>query len=177
MHATLLANNSQHCWISQCASVCTPCCRLFRVVGSCCAKFETSQTFKPTTPQHSYFFCDRWSIVQQCWIRLHSLPTLLGTRTCITHGLQSLMGCILPMMHCRSEHFWELLQPFAQCWELLHLFALSWKHITEHSKTSKWVLKLQFLTLRQDHKDPFTFMSETHLNLPSPTPPPLTQHF
>ena len=38
----------------------------------------------------------------------------------------------------------------------------------EHSKTSKWVLKLQFLTLRQDHKDPFTFMSETHLNPPSP---------
>ena len=90
---------------------------------------------------------------------------------CITHGLQSLMGCILPMMHCRSQHCWELLHPFAQCWELLHLFALSWTHITEHSKTSKWVLKLQFLTLRQDHKDPFTFMSETHLNPPSPPPP------
>ena len=23
------------------------------------------------------------------------------------------MGCILPMMHCRSQHYWELLHPFA----------------------------------------------------------------
>ena len=31
------------------------------------------------------------------------LPTLIaqGPRTQITHGLQSLMGCILPTMHCR----------------------------------------------------------------------------
>ena len=27
------------------ASVCTPCCMLWHVVGSCCAKFETGQTF------------------------------------------------------------------------------------------------------------------------------------
>ena len=27
------------------ASVCTPCCRLLRVVGSCCAKFHTGQKF------------------------------------------------------------------------------------------------------------------------------------
>ena len=27
------------------ASVLTPCCFLLRVVGSCCAKFETGQTF------------------------------------------------------------------------------------------------------------------------------------
>ena len=47
----------------------------------------------------------------------------------------------------------------------------------EHSKTSKWVLKLQFLTLRQDHKDPFTFMSETHLNPPSPNPRLLNPRF
>ena len=25
--------------------------------------------------------------------------------TCITHGLQSLTGCTLPMMHCRSQHW------------------------------------------------------------------------
>ena len=31
----------------------------------------------------------------------------------ITHGLQSLMACILPTIHCRSTN----------CWELLHLFA------------------------------------------------------
>ena len=27
------------------ASVCTLCCMFLRVVGSCCAKFESSQTF------------------------------------------------------------------------------------------------------------------------------------
>ena len=42
-----------------------------------------------------------------------ALPTLMGPRTLITHGLQRLMGCILPTMHCRSQHCWELLLPFA----------------------------------------------------------------
>ena len=65
--------------------------KLLDVVACCCAKFETSQTFHPTTPS-------------QCWIRCHAL---------ITHGLQRLMGCILPTMHCRSQHCWELLHPFA----------------------------------------------------------------
>ena len=41
------------------------------------------------------------------------LPTLLGPRTLIMHGLQRLTGCILPTMHCRSQHCWELLHPFA----------------------------------------------------------------
>ena len=40
----LLANNSQHCWMLHVASVYTPCCMLLRVVGSCCAKFETGQS-------------------------------------------------------------------------------------------------------------------------------------
>ena len=43
--ATLLANNSQQCWMLHVASVCTPCCMLLRVVGSCCVKFEIGQTF------------------------------------------------------------------------------------------------------------------------------------
>ena len=30
---TLLANNSQHCWMLHVASVCTPCCMLLNVVG------------------------------------------------------------------------------------------------------------------------------------------------
>jgi len=51
---------------------------LLQVVACYCAKFETSQTFKPTTPQHSYLFRDRWSIAQQCWIRLHSLSNIVG---------------------------------------------------------------------------------------------------
>ena len=58
-------------------------------------------------------FRDRRSVAQQCWIRLHSSSNIVGPRTLITHGLQRLMGCILPTMHCRSQHCWELLHPFA----------------------------------------------------------------
>ena len=43
--ATCLANNSQHFWMLYVVSVFTPRCILMRVVGSCCAKFETGQTF------------------------------------------------------------------------------------------------------------------------------------
>ena len=94
--ATLLTNNSQHCWIFQVASVCTPCCMLLDVVACFCAKFETGQTFQPTTSYISF------------------VATLLGPRTLNTHGLQRLIGCILPAMHCRSQHCWELLRPFAR---------------------------------------------------------------
>ena len=51
---TLLANNFQHCWMLHVASVCTPCCMLLYVVGSCCAKSETSQTYEPTPPNISF---------------------------------------------------------------------------------------------------------------------------
>ena len=117
------------------ASVCTPCCMLLDVAACCCAKFETGQTFQPTTPT-ILLFRDRRSVAQQCWIRLHSSSNIVGA-THITHGLQRLMGCILPTMHCRSQHCWELLHPFAHHrqharsnnsqhrWELLRPFARS----------------------------------------------------
>ena len=75
--ATLLANNPQHCWMLHVASVCTPCCLLLHVVACCSAKFETVQNFEPTTPKIS-FFCDRRSVAQQCWIRLHSSYNIVG---------------------------------------------------------------------------------------------------
>ena len=49
--ATLLANNSQHCWMLHVASVYTP-------------------TF--------LLFLDRRSVAQQCWIRLHSSSNNVG---------------------------------------------------------------------------------------------------
>ena len=52
--ATLLTKNSQHCWMLHVASVCSPCCMLLDVVACCCAKFETGQTFQPTTPNISF---------------------------------------------------------------------------------------------------------------------------
>ena len=41
----MLASNFQHCWMLHFVSFGTSCCMLLRVVGSCCAKFETGQTF------------------------------------------------------------------------------------------------------------------------------------
>ena len=81
--ATLLANNSQHCWMLHVASVCTTCCMLLDVVACCCAKFETGQTFQPTTPNISFV---PWSpkrsatmldpfaqLFQHCWGHARSL--------------------------------------------------------------------------------------------------------
>ena len=81
--ATLLANNSQHCWMLHVAFVCTPCCMLLDVVACCCAKFETGQTFQPTTPNISFV---PWSprrsatmldpfaqLFQHCWGHARSL--------------------------------------------------------------------------------------------------------
>ena len=71
-------------------------------------------------------FRDSRSVAQQCWT---ALPILLGPRTLITHGLQRLMGCILPMMHCRSQHCWELLYPFAHhCQHARNNFQHCWRN-------------------------------------------------
>ena len=80
--ATLLTNNSQYCWMLHVASVCTPCYMLLDVVACCCVKFETGQTFQPTTPKISFV---PWSLkrsttmldsfaqlFQHCWG--HSRP-------------------------------------------------------------------------------------------------------
>ena len=64
-------------------SVCPPCCMLLDVVACCCGKFETSQTFQPTTPNSSFV---PWSpkrsatmldpfaqLFQHCWGHARSL--------------------------------------------------------------------------------------------------------
>ena len=104
--ATLLANNSQHCWMLHVASVYTPCCMLLRVVDR--------SNFSANNSQH--FFC---SVIAEAYCNnvgsvCTTLPILLGPHTPITHGLQRLLGCIIPTMHCRCQHCWELLHPFAQ---------------------------------------------------------------
>ena len=89
-------------------------------VACCCVLLGVfAQSLKPVKilsqqlPTFRFFSVSR-GVAQQCWIQLHSswLPTLLGPCMRITHALQSLMGCILPMLHCRSQHCWELLHPF-----------------------------------------------------------------
>ena len=44
---------------------CTPCCMSLCVVGICCAKFETGQTFRSVRNGHNNS--------QQCWVRLHEV--------------------------------------------------------------------------------------------------------
>ena len=95
------------------ASVCTPCCMLLDLVCLLLSKVWNRSNFSANNSQH--FFCSviaealRNNVGSVCT----ALPTLLGPLTLITHGLQRLMGCILPTMHRRSQHCWELLHPFA----------------------------------------------------------------
>ena len=55
-----------------------------RVVGNCCSKFETSQTFESTNPNS--LFCDHRSVAQQYWSRLDSSSNIVEPRTCITNS-------------------------------------------------------------------------------------------
>ena len=109
----LLANNSQHCWMLHVPSVCTPCCMLLDIVASCCAKFETAQTFQPTTPNISFV---PWSpkrsatmldpfaqLFQRCWGHARSLRMVYKD-----YGLYP--------SHDALQHCWELLNPFAHHW-------------------------------------------------------------
>ena len=86
--ATLLANYSRHCGMLHVASVSHPvvCCYMFlRVIGSCCAKVESGQTFGPATP-NILLFRDRRSVgPKNVGSVCTALPTLLGPRTRISH--------------------------------------------------------------------------------------------
>ena len=121
-------------------SICTPCCILLSVIGSGCAKFETGQTFEPTTPNISFVLYLQ-SVTRKYWIRLHSSSNIVGATHAPKMAVEVLWGCIPSIMHCRSQHFWELFHPFShhyntdattvfvllaqQCWELLRPFARS----------------------------------------------------
>ena len=61
--ATLLANNSQYCWMLHVASVCTPCCMLLGVVASACAPLPTRTQQLPTL------------LAQQCWVAASACKT------------------------------------------------------------------------------------------------------
>ena len=101
MDATLMTNNSQHCWMLHAASVCphsVACCwMLLRVVAR---SLKPVKLFSQQLPTF-LLFRDQRSVAQQCWIRF---AQLFQHRRLITHGLQRLMGCILPKKHYRSQH-------------------------------------------------------------------------
>ena len=86
------------------------CWMLLRVVAQ---SLKPVKLFSQQLPTF-LLFRDHRSVAQQCVGSVcTALPTLLEPRMLNTHGLQRLMGCILPTMHCRSQTCWELLHPFA----------------------------------------------------------------
>ena len=134
-----MANNFQHCWTLHAGSVYTPSWMLLHVIGSisCRTKFQIGQTFEPINPN-----------IFVPWSQKHSTTTLnpfvqlfpycWRPCTCITHGLQSFIGSILPMMHCRSQHrIWS-------CWICSYIAANT-------DTTTPLCMKLKVLDLLQGH--------------------------
>ena len=100
--ATLLTNNSQHCWMLHVASVCTPCCMFLDVAQS----LKPVKLFSQQLPTF-LLFRDRRSVAQQCWIRLHSFSNIAGATHAHyawftkTYGLHSSHDAL------QSQHCWE----------------------------------------------------------------------
>ena len=143
--ATLLANNSQHCWMLHVASVCTP----------CCMSLDVAQSLKPVKLFSQQFptfllFRDRRSVAQQCWIRLHSSSNTVGATHAYyawftkTYGLcpsddalqvPTLLGVVASVctpLPTRTQQLATLLAQ--QCWELLRPFARGFKNASRLSK-------------------------------------------
>ena len=126
--ATLLTNNSQHCWMLHVASVCTPCCMLLDVVVRSLKPVKLFSQQLPTL----LLFRDRRSVAQQCWIRLHSSSSNVGATHAHDAWFTRTYGWY--PSHDVLHHCWELLhlavcRPLPrrtqQCWELLRPFARS----------------------------------------------------
>ena len=100
---------TQPCWMLHVAFVCTPCCMLLDVVAESLKPIKLFSQQLPTF----LLFGDRRSVVQHCWIRLQSSSNIVGAKHA-NYTWFTLVGCILPTMHCRSQHCWEWLRPFAR---------------------------------------------------------------
>ena len=120
--ATLLANNSQHCWMLHVPSV------------------KPVKLFSQQLPTF-LLFLDRRSVAQQCWIRLQSSSNIVGPTHAYyawftkTYGLYSshdalqvpnLLGVVASVcipLPTRTQQLPTLLAQ--QCWESLRPFARS----------------------------------------------------
>ena len=122
------------------ASVCTPHCMLLDAVTCCCAKFETRQTFQPTTPNISFV---PWSpkrsatmldpfaqLFQHCWGHARLLcmvykdlwvvsfprctagPNIVGSCWSVCSPLPRRTQQLPTLL---AQQCWELLRPFARC--------------------------------------------------------------
>ena len=140
---TLLANNSQHCRMLHVASFANNvecCCMLLRVVGSCSAKFETGQTFGPTTARPNISFVPWSPMLDQCWINVGSiftpLPTLLLLATHAHYTRIQRIRLLRPshdalqvpsLLGVTASLCTPLPKRTQQCWKLLCPFASSFK--------------------------------------------------
>ena len=70
----IVGQHAQQCWMLHVASVCTPCCMLLDVVAQ---SLKPVKLFSQQLPTF-LLFRDRWSVAQQCWIRLHSSSNIIG---------------------------------------------------------------------------------------------------
>ena len=117
MDATLLTNNSQHCWMLHVASVCTPCCILLDVVAQ---SLKLVKLFSQQLPTF-LLFRDRRSVAQQCSIRLHSSSNVVGaahahyawfTKTYGLYPSHDALQVLTLRDHCQharnnSQHCWH----------------------------------------------------------------------
>ena len=72
---SLLANNSQHCWMLHVTSVCTHCCMLLDVVAQ---SLKPVKLFSQQLPTVFLFRDWRRSVAQKCWTCLHSSSNIVG---------------------------------------------------------------------------------------------------
>ena len=122
-------------------------------VASCCAKFETGQTFQPTTPNISFV---PWSpkrsatmldpfaqLFQHCWGHARSLrmvykdlwvvsfpwctagPNIVGSLASVCTPLPTRTQQLPTLL---AQQCWELLRPLARSLRLLSCLAFSRRH-------------------------------------------------
>ena len=125
---TLLAN-SQQCWMLHVKSVCTPCCLLLHVLGSC---------YCSVMAEHSATVLDLFAqVFQHCWgntLGLHVISKVLWLVSFpqCTAGPNIVENCCTA---CTPLPTWTQQLPTLltqQCRELLHLFARSLKNAIVH---------------------------------------------
>ena len=96
------------------------CCTLrpFAHPVACCRLGVVAQSLKPVKLFSQQlptflFFRDRRSVAQQCWIRLHSSSNIVGATHAHYAWFTKTYGFYPSHVHCRFQHCWELLHPFA----------------------------------------------------------------
>ena len=104
------------------------CWMLLRVVAQSLKPVKLLSQQLPTFP----LFCDRRSVAQQCWIRLHSSSNIVGATLAHyawftkTYGLypshdalqvptlSGVVASVCTSLPTRTQQCWELLRPFAR---------------------------------------------------------------